>query len=120
MSVSITAHSSKPGGPHGQTLQRRRAKLPGKPSGVGRRRGGDRGGGRAAPAAALRRRHVGAEAASVAAAVKAAQAKLGSPYVWGAEGPSTFDCSGLMVWAWEKAGVKLPRTSQEQAKYGTA
>lgn len=59
-------------------------------------------------------------APSVAAAIKAAQAKLGSPYVWGAEGPSSFDCSGLMVWAWDKAGVTLPRTSQEQAKYGTA
>jgi hypothetical protein len=58
-------------------------------------------------------------APSVATAIKAAEAKLGSPYVYGAEGPSTFDCSGLMVWAWEKAGVTLPRTSQEQAKYGT-
>ena len=59
-------------------------------------------------------------APSVAAAIKAATAKLGSPYVWGADGPDTFDCSGLMVWAWEKAGVSLPRTSQQQAKYGTA
>lgn len=59
-------------------------------------------------------------AASVATAIKAAQSKLGADYVWGAEGPSTFDCSGLMVWAWQKAGVTLPRTSQEQAKYGTA
>lgn len=59
-------------------------------------------------------------AVDTAAAVKAALSKQGSPYVWGAEGPSTFDCSGLMVWAYQKAGVKLPRTSQEQAKYGTA
>lgn len=59
-------------------------------------------------------------APSALAAIKAATAKLGSPYVWGAEGPDTFDCSGLMVWAWDKAGVTLPRTSQQQAKYGTA
>jgi hypothetical protein len=56
--------------------------------------------------------------ASVAAAIKAAEAKLGANYVYGAEGPSTFDCSGLMVWAWGKAGVQLPRTSQAQAKFG--
>jgi hypothetical protein len=57
-------------------------------------------------------------AASVADAIKAASSKIGAPYVWGAEGPSTFDCSGLMVWAWNKAGVQLPRTSQAQAKFG--
>ncbi len=39
---------------------------------------------------------------------------LGRPYVWGANGPSGFDCSGLMQWAYAHAGVHLPRTSQEQ------
>lgn len=59
-------------------------------------------------------------AASVLTAIKAAETKLGAPYVYGATGPSTFDCSGLMVWAWQKAGVSLPRTSQAMATYGTA
>lgn len=51
-------------------------------------------------------------------AVKAAASKLGSPYVWGATGPSSFDCSGLTSWAWHAAGVTIPRTSQAQATYG--
>ncbi|MFB7910557.1 NlpC/P60 family protein [Kitasatospora sp. NPDC056076] len=55
-----------------------------------------------------------------AVAVAKAMSKQGSPYVWGATGPSTFDCSGLMVWAYGQAGVSLPRTSQEQGHIGTA
>jgi cell wall-associated NlpC family hydrolase len=54
------------------------------------------------------------------AAVNAALAKLGSPYVWGATGPGTFDCSGLMVWAYNKAGITLPRSSREQSTFGQA
>lgn len=57
---------------------------------------------------------------SVAAAIAAARSKIGAPYVWGATGPASFDCSGLTQWAWGKAGVKLPRTSQAQASFGTA
>ncbi|MEV7614682.1 NlpC/P60 family protein [Streptomyces sp. NPDC089799] len=49
-----------------------------------------------------------------AAAVMAARAAVGRPYVWGATGPSGFDCSGLMVWSYRQAGVALPRTSQAQ------
>ncbi|QGV78584.1 C40 family peptidase [Streptomyces ficellus] len=40
--------------------------------------------------------------------------QIGKPYVWGAEGPESFDCSGLTSRAWEKAGRAIPRTSQEQ------
>jgi cell wall-associated NlpC family hydrolase len=50
-----------------------------------------------------------------AVAVAAALSKVGSPYVYGSTGPSTFDCSGLMYWSWRQAGVTLPRTSQAQA-----
>ncbi|MCG6493204.1 NlpC/P60 family protein [Kitasatospora sp. A2-31] len=54
-----------------------------------------------------------------AAALSIAAGKVGSPYVYGAAGPNSFDCSGLMVWAFNQAGVSLPRTSQEQAHAGT-
>ncbi|MGK4583718.1 NlpC/P60 family protein [Kitasatospora sp. HPMI-4] len=54
-----------------------------------------------------------------AAAVAAAESQEGKPYLWGAVGPGAFDCSGLMVWSYAKAGVSLPRTSQEQATAGT-
>ncbi|MFF0158304.1 NlpC/P60 family protein [Streptomyces sp. NPDC005263] len=48
------------------------------------------------------------------AAIAAARSALGRPYVWGANGPSGFDCSGLMQWSYAQAGVALPRTSQAQ------
>ncbi|MDH6129470.1 C40 family peptidase, partial [Kitasatospora sp. GP82] len=54
-----------------------------------------------------------------AAAVAAAEAQEGKPYVRGGNGPDSFDCSGLMVWAYAKAGISLPRTSEEQASAGT-
>ncbi|MFI1970182.1 C40 family peptidase [Streptomyces cinnamoneus] len=47
-------------------------------------------------------------------AVDFATAQLGKNYVWGAEGPDTFDCSGLTLKAWAAAGHAIPRTSQEQ------
>ncbi|MCX4822529.1 NlpC/P60 family protein [Streptomyces sp. NBC_01142] len=53
------------------------------------------------------------------AAFAAAQGKIGSPYVYGASGPSSFDCSGLTSWAYAQAGVSIPRTSQAQANAGT-
>ncbi|MFG2354236.1 NlpC/P60 family protein [Streptomyces sp. NPDC048521] len=49
-------------------------------------------------------------------AVRFATAQLGKPYVWGAEGPDSFDCSGLTSQAWAAAGHPVPRTSQEQWK----
>lgn len=52
-------------------------------------------------------------------AVRAALTKQGAPYVWGAQGPDTFDCSGLMLWAYRQAGVNLPRVSWDQARFGT-
>lgn len=40
--------------------------------------------------------------------------QIGKPYEWGAEGPDTYDCSGLTSEAWGSAGRAIPRTSQEQ------
>ncbi|MFJ9831222.1 NlpC/P60 family protein [Streptomyces sp. NPDC101169] len=54
-----------------------------------------------------------------AAAFSAAQSKIGSPYVYGATGPSSYDCSGLTSWAYAQAGVSIPRTSEAQANIGT-
>ncbi|WP_406342953.1 NlpC/P60 family protein [Streptomyces sp. NBC_00648] len=53
-----------------------------------------------------------------AAAVAYAYTALGKPYVWGATGPSSFDCSGLTQAAWGAAGVSLPRTTYTQINSG--
>ena len=49
-----------------------------------------------------------------AVAVKAASTRSGMPYVYGAAGPSKFDCYGLTQWSYKQAGVKLPRTAAQQ------
>ena len=48
------------------------------------------------------------------AAVAAAESRVGDPYVWGAAGPTAFDCSGLVMWAYEQAGISLPHYSGAQ------
>lgn len=48
-----------------------------------------------------------------------ASAELGRPYVYGAEGPSTFDCSGLMQYIFGKIGISLPRTAAQQQQATT-
>ncbi|MFF7437846.1 NlpC/P60 family protein [Streptomyces sp. NPDC008122] len=53
-----------------------------------------------------------------AAAISFARAQLGKPYVWGATGPSAYDCSGLTQAAWRAAGVSLPRTTYTQINAG--
>ncbi|MFC4149167.1 NlpC/P60 family protein [Micromonospora mangrovi] len=47
-------------------------------------------------------------------AVKFACAQIGKIYVWGAAGPDHFDCSGLTMAAWDKAGVSLPHNARQQ------
>ncbi|MFE7238500.1 NlpC/P60 family protein [Streptomyces sp. NPDC057580] len=48
-----------------------------------------------------------------------ARDQIGKPYVWGATGPSSYDCSGLTQAAWKAAGVDIPRTTWDQVKIGT-
>lgn len=70
----------------------------------------------------LRYRHRGRRHAAgnrrADAAVRAALTRLGRPYVWGAEGPDRFDCSGLVQWAYARTGVHLPRTTYQQIYEG--
>ena len=73
------------------------------------RRGSDVGG----PSGPITGSGVGVEA------IRFAQKMLGKPYRWGAEGPGSFDCSGLTSWAFKEAGVTLPRSSSQQARVGT-
>jgi cell wall-associated NlpC family hydrolase len=47
-----------------------------------------------------------------------AKSFLGTPYVWGATGPSTFDCSGFTQWVYRDAGITIPRVSRDQARVG--
>ena len=51
-------------------------------------------------------------------AVQLAKSKLGCRYVWGATGPNTFDCSGLMYWVAKQLGKTIPRTSKAQSQSG--
>nr|WBO79885.1 NlpC/P60 family protein [Streptomyces sp. SBE_14.2] len=48
-----------------------------------------------------------------------ARAQVGKPYVWGATGPDSYDCSGLTQGAWNAAGISLPRTTWDQVNAGT-
>ena len=57
---------------------------------------------------------VAAPGSSAAVAVRFALAQLGKPYRWGADGPRSFDCSGLVQTSYRAAGVNLPRVSRQQ------
>src|SRR6478752_4320666 len=51
-------------------------------------------------------------------ALQAALTRRGDPYVWGAAGPSTFDCSGLVLWAYAQVGISLPHFTGDQWSMG--
>jgi cell wall-associated NlpC family hydrolase len=53
-----------------------------------------------------------------AQALRWALSKRGDPYVWGAAGPSSFDCSGLVLWAYAKVGISLPHFTGDQWNMG--
>ncbi len=52
-----------------------------------------------------------------AQAVELARSRIGAPYVWGAEGPDAFDCSGLVLWVYGQFGLQVPRTAQQQFEW---
>ncbi|MFI6344535.1 NlpC/P60 family protein [Streptomyces sp. NPDC050560] len=58
-------------------------------------------------------------AAKAQKALDFARAQIGKPYVWGATGPDSYDCSGLTQAAWKAAGISLPRTTWDQVEVGT-
>jgi cell wall-associated NlpC family hydrolase len=58
--------------------------------------------------------------AELIAMLKAAVSRMGLPYVWGAAGPRSFDCSGLVQWSFAQAGVVMPRVAADQARTGPA
>ena len=53
-----------------------------------------------------------------AQALQAAISRLGDPYIWGAAGPTTFDCSGLVMWAYQQVGISLPHFTVSQYNSG--
>ena len=58
--------------------------------------------------------------ASATDAVGLAAGLIGKPYVWGAEGPRAFDCSGLTQYVYQRVGVDLPRRAISQSRIGDA
>lgn len=79
---------------------------------VGGGSGSRSGGGQAPPGQII----APSEAARIA--VETAYAQLGDPYVWGADGPDAFDCSGLTMFSYAAAGVSLPHSSRMQSTMG--
>jgi cell wall-associated NlpC family hydrolase len=60
----------------------------------------------------------GGGAPEASTVIQAALSRIGSPYSWGASGPSAFDCSGLVMWSFQQAGISLPHSSQALAQGG--
>ncbi|HYR16731.1 MAG TPA: peptidoglycan hydrolase RipC [Mycobacterium sp.] len=60
----------------------------------------------------------GGGAPEAAAVIQAALSRIGSPYSWGGSGPNAFDCSGLVMWSFQQAGIALPHSSQALAQGG--
>jgi cell wall-associated NlpC family hydrolase len=58
--------------------------------------------------------------AEVTTMIRAAYSRLGMPYVWGAAGPRSFDCSGLVQWSFAQAGLRMPRVAADQALTGAS
>jgi peptidoglycan DL-endopeptidase CwlO len=61
-----------------------------------------------------------AATATLDTVLEAAMSRKGMPYVWGANGPNAFDCSGLVQWSFAQAGIEMPRVAADQARSGPA
>jgi cell wall-associated NlpC family hydrolase len=59
-------------------------------------------------------------ATAIGVMLRAAMSRKGMPYVWGAAGPTSFDCSGLVQWSFAQAGITMPRVAADQALSGPA
>jgi cell wall-associated NlpC family hydrolase len=59
-------------------------------------------------------------ATALTAMLQAGLSRRGLPYVWGGDGPTTFDCSGLVQWSFAQAGIVMPRVAADQAEAGPA
>jgi cell wall-associated NlpC family hydrolase len=73
-----------------------------------------------APAGAGSANAPAAPAVAVGTMLSAAMSRKGLPYVWGASGPASFDCSGLVQWSFARAGIVMPRVAADQARTGPA
>ena len=62
----------------------------------------------------------GVSTGSINVALQAAMSRRGMPYIWGAAGPTAFDCSGLVQWSFAQAGIRMPRVAADQALSGPA
>ena len=62
----------------------------------------------------------GAGRSELVTMLNAALSRQGMPYIWGAAGPTSFDCSGLVQWSFAQAGVRMPRVAADQARTGPA
>jgi len=76
--------------------------------------------GTSAGAAPLAADGAGMTTTRLTTALRAAESRKGLPYVWGAAGPASFDCSGLVQWSFAQAGVSMPRVAADQARTGPA
>jgi peptidoglycan DL-endopeptidase CwlO len=74
----------------------------------------------ATPASALIDGYPTLTSSQLTAMLKAAESRVGRPYVWGANGPYAFDCSGLVQWSFAQAGIVMPRVAADQAITGPA
>lgn len=85
----------------------------------GNQGGGNGGGGNGGGGSTIVYPGGGGSAGDNSAAYSYACSRIGCPYVWGAEGPDSFDCSGLVTWAYRQLGIELPHQSESQMARAT-
>ena len=114
---SIAAHAAADAKAYADALARQAAQAPAAPKNAPKP--APKNAPKAAPKTAPQPAAVPAAGSGIGArALGLAKGKLGNPYVWGAAGPSAFDCSGLIVWAYKQLGVSLPHSSASLSTMG--